>query len=57
MRWHLEGRVIQCCAHGLRFDLASGYLLNSTSLKVANYPTEVVDGQVFIVIAAKELVE
>lgn len=52
----LEGRVIQCCAHGLRFDLASGYLLNSTSLKVANYPTEVVDGQVFIVIAAKELV-
>jgi len=51
----LEGRVIQCCAHGLRFDLASGYLLNSTHLKVANYPIEVIDGQVFIVFAAKEL--
>lgn len=50
----LEGRVIQCCAHGLRFDLASGYLLNSNSVKVGNYPVEVVDGQVFIVIAAKE---
>ena len=46
----LEGRVIQCCAHGLRFDLASGNLLNSTALKVANYPVERVDGQVFIVV-------
>lgn len=45
----LDGRVIQCCAHGLRFNLATGYLLNSTALKVATYPVEVVDGQVFIV--------
>ncbi|TDF86735.1 Rieske 2Fe-2S domain-containing protein [Pseudomonas sp. H9] len=50
----LEGRVIQCCAHGLRFDLASGYLLNSNSVKVASYPVEVLDGQVFIVTAAEE---
>ena len=50
----LEGKVIQCCAHGLRFDLASGYMLNSTAVKVANYPVEVIDGQVFIVIASKE---
>jgi nitrite reductase/ring-hydroxylating ferredoxin subunit len=50
----LEGRVIQCCAHGLRFDLASGYLLNSKTLKVANYPVEIVDGQAFIVIVPEE---
>jgi nitrite reductase/ring-hydroxylating ferredoxin subunit len=50
----LDGRVIQCCAHGLRFDLASGYLLNSTKLKVVNYPVEVIDGQAFIVIVAEE---
>lgn len=50
----LQGRVIQCCAHGLRFDLASGYLLNSTALKVANYPVELIDGQVSIVIAPEE---
>nr|WP_180207001.1 Rieske 2Fe-2S domain-containing protein [Pseudomonas sp. SbOxS1]NYU07325.1 Rieske 2Fe-2S domain-containing protein [Pseudomonas sp. SbOxS1] len=49
-----EGRVIQCGAHGLRFDLASGYLLNSNSVKVETYPVEVVDGQVFIVVACKE---
>lgn len=50
----LDGRVIQCCAHGLRFDLSSGYLLNSTALKVANYPVEVVDGHAFIVIVPEE---
>ncbi|WP_454834769.1 MULTISPECIES: Rieske (2Fe-2S) protein [Pseudomonas] len=50
----LEGRVIQCCAHGLRFDLCSGYLLNSTQLKVANYPVEIIDGQAFIVIVPEE---
>ncbi|MGJ7550436.1 Rieske (2Fe-2S) protein [Pseudomonas alloputida] len=49
----LEGRVIQCCAHGLRFDLASGYLLNSTALKVQTYPVEHEEGEVFIVIACQ----
>jgi nitrite reductase/ring-hydroxylating ferredoxin subunit len=50
----LEGQVIQCCAHGLRFDLASGYLLNSTQLKVASYPVEIIDDQVFIIMDAGE---
>ncbi|MFJ4255735.1 Rieske (2Fe-2S) protein [Pseudomonas monteilii] len=44
----LEGRVIQCCAHGLRFDLASGYLQNSTALKLNTYPVEHEKGEVFI---------
>jgi len=50
----LEGQVIRCCAHGLRFDLASGYLLNSTRLRVASYPVEVIDGQTFIVFFPEE---
>ncbi|MEG0858415.1 MAG: Rieske 2Fe-2S domain-containing protein [Pseudomonas sp.] len=50
----LDGRVIQCCAHGLRFDLASGYLLNSTQLKVASYPVEWQGEQLFIVIDSGE---
>jgi hypothetical protein len=29
-------------------------MLNSNAVKVTNYPVEVVDGQVFIVIASKE---
>jgi nitrite reductase/ring-hydroxylating ferredoxin subunit len=50
----LEGRVIQCLAHGLRFDLRSGYMLNSTQVKVTHYPVENIDGQAFIVIASEE---
>ena len=50
----LEGRVIQCLAHGLRFDLRSGYLLTSTQVKVTHYPVENIDGQAFIVIASEE---
>lgn len=50
----LQGRVIQCCAHGLRFDLASGYLLNSTQLKVPTYPVEVEGKLVHILIPAQE---
>ncbi|WP_433765418.1 Rieske (2Fe-2S) protein [Pseudomonas putida] len=50
----LDGRVIQCCAHGLRFDLRSGYLLNSNLVKVNNYPVEIIDDQAFIVIASEE---
>ena len=46
----LEGRVIQCCAHGLRFDLRSGYLLNSRQVKVNTYPIEIIHGQVFIIL-------
>lgn len=50
----LEGRVIQCCAHGLRFDLASGYLLNSRALKVNSYPVECQGQQVYIVLGNEE---
>jgi len=50
----LQGKVIQCGAHGLRFDLVSGYLLNSTQLKIASYQTEQVDDQLFIIIASEE---
>ena len=50
----LAGRVIQCCAHGLRFDLASGYLLNSSALKVACYQVAVEGDQLFIVIDPEE---
>ena len=46
----LQGRLIQCCAHGLRFDLASGYLANSDRLRVASYPIEEEGGQIFILI-------
>ncbi|ATU44971.1 (2Fe-2S)-binding protein [Acinetobacter junii] len=46
----LNGQVIQCCAHGLRFDLESGYMVNSNHLKVTSYPVETIGDDVFIVL-------
>ncbi|MBC9251487.1 (2Fe-2S)-binding protein [Pseudomonas alcaligenes] len=46
----VQGRVVQCRAHGLRFDLASGYLLNSDQLKVATYPVVEEGDHLYIVI-------
>ncbi|QXW28037.1 Rieske 2Fe-2S domain-containing protein [Aeromonas sanarellii] len=50
----LEGEVIQCCAHGLRFNLNTGYLLGSTQLRVNRYPVERADDQLHIVVAPEE---
>ncbi len=46
----LEGCTLQCGAHGLKFDLTSGFMLNSTHLKVSSYPVEIVEEQLFIVL-------
>ena len=44
--------MIQCCAHGLRFNLNTGYLLGSTQLRVNRYPVERAgDDQLHIVVA------
>ncbi|MBV7414924.1 DsbA family protein [Aeromonas sp. sif2433] len=50
----LEGAVIQCCAHGLRFNLHTGYLLNSDQLRVGRYPVEQEGESLFIVIEPQE---
>jgi predicted DsbA family dithiol-disulfide isomerase/nitrite reductase/ring-hydroxylating ferredoxin subunit len=52
----LEGEVIQCLAHGLRFNLNTGNLLNSTQLKVGRYPVEQAGDQLHIVIPQEEAV-
>lgn len=50
----LDARTVQCAAHGLRFDLESGYLVNSRQLKIATYPVELIDGQAYIIIVSEE---
>ena len=50
----LEGEVIQCCAHGLRFNLNTGYLLGSTQLRVNRYPVERAGDQLHIVIPQED---
>lgn len=51
----LEGEVIQCLAHGLRFNLTTGLLLNSTRLAVGRYPVEREGEGLSILIAPREV--
>lgn len=44
----LEGRMLQCPAHGLRFDLASGCLQNVPTVRVAVYPVHIEQGKVYL---------
>ncbi|UTW03072.1 Rieske 2Fe-2S domain-containing protein [Amphritea atlantica] len=45
----LEKETIQCCAHGLRFNLRTGYMLNSKHVKLSRFNVEKTDGRVFII--------
>ncbi|SAL14341.1 Rieske (2Fe-2S) domain-containing protein [Caballeronia peredens] len=41
----LEGHVLQCPAHGLRFDLRSGCVVGATGLCLTKLPVETIDGK------------
>lgn len=43
----VDGKV-QCPAHGLRFDLASGCLQNVPTVKVVAYPIHIEAGRVYL---------
>ncbi|MGH6787110.1 MAG: Rieske (2Fe-2S) protein [Novosphingobium sp.] len=44
----LEGRVVRCPSHGLRFDLASGCIAGEGGMQVATHPIERVPGGALI---------
>ena len=46
----LEGRILQCPAHGLRFDLATGRMPGPGGLCLAKLPVQVREGQLVLTI-------
>jgi 3-phenylpropionate/trans-cinnamate dioxygenase ferredoxin subunit len=44
----LDGGAVQCPAHGLRFDLATGAMRGAPGLAVTTYPIELDQGRVTI---------
>jgi nitrite reductase/ring-hydroxylating ferredoxin subunit len=46
----LDGRTVQCPAHGLRFDLLTGCVQTSRSFGVRCYSVEMRDGQQHLVL-------
>jgi 3-phenylpropionate/trans-cinnamate dioxygenase ferredoxin subunit len=49
----VDGKV-QCPAHGLRFDLASGCLHNVPTVKVVSYPIHIEEGRVYLSLPGQE---
>jgi len=46
---------VQCPAHGLRFNLATGCLANQPAVKVATYPIHIEQGRVYLRLPDQEL--
>ena len=44
----LDGAVVQCRAHGLRFDVRTGRMCGVDGLCAKTYPVRVVDGEVSV---------
>jgi len=53
----LNGRIVQCRAHGLRFDLATGCMPGAVGFGVKTYGIEVCEGQTFLTIPEADLRE
>ena len=44
----LDGRIVTCPVHGMKFDVTTGCFSGSSELGVATYPVKVVDGKIMV---------
>lgn len=44
----LEGKMVRCRAHGLRFDVSTGNIAGESGLRVSTYPTRVSSGKISV---------
>jgi|ERR1700682_5553781 nitrite reductase/ring-hydroxylating ferredoxin subunit len=47
----LDGKIVTCRAHGLRYDVTTGHLTSSPGFGVAAYPVKVLDGKIMVAIS------
>jgi len=46
----IEGRLLQCPAHGLRFDVGTGCMPGKGGLNLTTFPVRIVDGRLELII-------
>jgi 3-phenylpropionate/trans-cinnamate dioxygenase ferredoxin component len=44
----LDGCMLRCPAHGLRFDVRTGYMAGAGGLSVRTFPVQAVDGKLAV---------
>jgi nitrite reductase/ring-hydroxylating ferredoxin subunit len=50
----LDGMIVTCPVHGMKFDVTNGCFAGSSDSAVASYPVKVVDGKVMVEMRSKE---
>jgi len=49
----LEGNVVKCRSHGLRFDVTTGRVVGGGALEVISYPAKVEAGKIFVAVSCE----
>jgi 3-phenylpropionate/trans-cinnamate dioxygenase ferredoxin subunit len=47
----LDGRIVTCPVHGMKFDVTTGCFAGTSDFGVASYPAKVVDGKIVVEIS------
>ena len=46
----LDGAIVTCRAHGMKFDVTTGFFAGTTAFGVASYAVRIVDGRIEVVL-------
>jgi nitrite reductase/ring-hydroxylating ferredoxin subunit len=46
----LDGKIVTCRAHGLKFDVTTGYVGGEPGFGVTSYPVEVAEGKIRVAV-------
>ncbi len=46
----LDGKIVTCRAHGMKFDATTGCFAGTADSAVASYPVRVVDGKILVAV-------
>jgi 3-phenylpropionate/trans-cinnamate dioxygenase ferredoxin subunit len=47
----LDGKIVTCRAHGMKFDATTGCFAGTTDSGVASYPVKVIDGRILVAVS------
>jgi 3-phenylpropionate/trans-cinnamate dioxygenase ferredoxin component len=47
----LDGRIVTCPVHGMKFDVTTGCLAGTSHSGVTSYPVEIVDGKIMAAVS------
>jgi 3-phenylpropionate/trans-cinnamate dioxygenase ferredoxin component len=50
----LDGKVVTCPVHGMKFDVTTGCFAGTSDFGVAPYPAKVVDGKVLVALGSEK---